>query len=74
MKGKAIVDKLKDDFELLWSPKLLFQGNNPTYEKFIELDMEIRRMMDFTYPIGNKWNYIARFSGNNSSQVVGQTT
>ena len=39
-KGKAIVDKLKDDFELLWETKILLQGNNPTYDKFIELDMK----------------------------------
>ena len=72
LKGKYIVDKLKDNFELLWSTKLFFQGNNHPYEKFEELDMGTRRMMDFTYPVGNQCNNIARFSGNNSSPVVGQ--
>ena len=35
LKEKAIIDKLKDDFELLWSTKLLIQGNRPTYENLI---------------------------------------
>ena len=72
MKGEAIIDRLKDDFELLCSTKLLFQENNPAYEYFIELDMETRRVMDFTYLVGNQWNNIARFSGNKSSPMVGQ--
>ena len=74
MKGKVVVDKLKGDFELLWSTKILFQHNNPTTEKFIELDIETRRMMDFTHPTRNQSNNISIFSENNSSPIVGQAS
>ena len=36
--------------------------------------MEMRRMMNFTYPLGNQWNNIVKFSGNNSSPTVSQAS
>ena len=65
---------MRDDFELLWSTKIFFQGNIWTYDKFIELDMGSRKMIEFGYPIGNQWNNIAKFSGNNSSPTIDQAS
>ena len=53
--------KGQPDCELLWSIKTLFQGI-PSYDKYIELDMEARKMIGFTCPMCNQWNIFSIFN------------
>lgn len=40
---------MKDEFELLWSIEVFFQGNYSSYEKYIEFEIETRKMISYAY-------------------------
>ena len=60
--GKAIVDKLTEDFEILqkfliirrWLPKV-------SYEAYMELEVSIQEMMECDTPSTEQWKAIERF-------------
>jgi hypothetical protein len=53
LKGQVIVDKLSKDFELLSELKMVLQRlPSPSYDQYTWLDMEARKMVNFTYPTG----------------------
>ena len=60
--GKVIVDKLKEDFEIL-QKFLIIRGGFPTmsYEAYMELEVSIREMIEYDIPSAEQWTAIGRF-------------
>lgn len=62
LKGQTIVDKLSDDFELLFYFKEI--KNNlppPSYMLSMELEFMTREMVSFEYLMANSWMNILKF-------------
>ena len=60
--GKAIVDKLTEDFEIL-QKFLLVRKRLPkvSYEAYMELEVAIREMMECDTPSMERWKAVERF-------------
>ena len=60
--GKAIVDKLTEDFKIL-QKFLLFRKGLPkvSYEAYMELEVAIQEMMECDTPSSEQWKAMERF-------------
>ena len=66
MTGKAIVDKLTEDFEILQKFLIIRRGlPKISYESYMELEVSIREMMEYDTPITEQWKAIERFGKTN---------
>ena len=60
--GKAIVDKLTEDFEILQKFLIIRRGlPKISYEAYMELEVSIREMMEYDTPSVEQWKSIERF-------------
>ena len=60
--GKAIVDKLTEDFEILQKFLIIRRGlPKISYEAYMELEVFIREMMEYDTPSVEQWKSIERF-------------
>ena len=60
--GKAIVDKLTEDFEILQKFLIIKRGlPKISYEAYMELEVSIREMMECDTPGVEQWKAIERF-------------
>ena len=60
--GKAIVDKLTEDFEILQKFLLVRRGlPKVSYEAYMELEVSIREMMECHTPSAEQWKAMERF-------------
>ena len=60
--GKVIVDKLREDFEIL-QKFLIVRGGLPTmsYETYMDLEVSIREMIEYDIPSAEQWRAVERF-------------
>ena len=62
MTGKAIVDKLTEDFEILQKFLIIRRGlPKISYEAYMELELSILEMMEYDTPSAEQWKAIERF-------------
>ena len=60
--GKAIVDKLIEDFEILQKFLIIRRGlPKVSYEAYMELEVSIREMMEYDTPSAEQWKDVERF-------------
>ena len=60
--GKAIVDKLTEDFEILQKFLIIRRGlPKISYEAYMELEVSIQEMMEYDTPSAEQWKAIERF-------------
>ena len=60
--GKAIVDKLIEDFEVLQKFLIVRKGlPKLSYEAYMELEVSIREMMECDTPSTEQWKAVERF-------------
>lgn len=62
MKGKIILEKLNEYFDLLLEFRFI-QKNMPTpsYVHSVELDVVTKEMRAYEYPLTNQWGDILKF-------------
>lgn len=60
MKGQTIMDKLIDDFYLLYQVKNIF-SIVPNYQKYTELGVPYRILSAFHHPARVDWNKLSNF-------------
>lgn len=63
--------KLKYEFKLPWSTQNLFQENYHSYERYVEMDIAARNIINFPYPMRTHSNFLSIFSGGASMPIVG---
>ena len=62
MTRKAIVDKLKEDFEILQKFLIIRRGlPKISYESYMEMEVSIRKMIEYDIPSTEQWRAIERF-------------
>ena len=60
--GKAIVDKLTEDFEIFQKFLMVKKGlPKVSYEAYMELEVSIREMMECDTPSAEQWKSMERF-------------
>ena len=60
--GKAIVDKLTEDFEIFQKFLMIRKGlPKVSYEAYMELEVAIREMMECDIPSSEQWKAVERF-------------
>lgn len=62
LKGKSIVDKLKDDFDLLIEFKLLVHYLPPfSYAQYNDLEFSTSEMIAYNFPSASRWSNIIEY-------------
>ena len=60
--GKAIVEKLTEDFEILDRFLIIKKGLPAmSYESYVDLEVSIREMIEYDTPNVEKWKIVEKF-------------
>ena len=62
LKGEEIIDKLGDDFSIMYQFQIIKEGLPPIYfSSCVELEVLQREIGSFEFPLQKHWNEVEKF-------------